>query len=565
MNANTCAKPSGTLDRFVFRKGCLEEILARFAARDGLSFLQIANSVDLRKGLVAQGYQDIPKSGTGVAMKISKFAQGLVAKNKEEIGWCKQTIKPSIVFDEWTSCASKRFVNIVLLGDCNFWNLGLIRILGSATAQHCLSLVKERLRLYNVNFYNDIACIITDGCNVMKGIGTIIKPVHQQLCFAHAIQLAVVKTLYTEQVSSPSGMETNVAEDDEVYESDDDEGSGGIILEKEKPVRFNDVYGPLIKKVRATVSIFRRSPLKNEVLQKYSKSEIGKELKLIMDCKTRWNSLCVMLARCLEMKYCILFAQIELKINPLLSEDDFDKIKQICDVLEPTKKTVELLCRRDANLIKTDAALLFLLDHLQEMQTSVSVDLYTNLVSEIQARRTIASDALKYLHCGNIKSKIFQHLRIHTPSKRQAITFIISLASKFTDDLVEFMDEQEDEDIRDEEPAKKAKLDFSKAINLAFNESMQSKPADGQETNVSKHDEIATEVQLFEMNGKLHRGPNLEFVYKSLLSVTPTSVESERAFSAAGYLCNKFRSRLSDENLNNLLFLRAHFQKENQN
>ena len=56
------------------------------------------------------------------------------------------------------------------------------------------------------------------------------------------------------------------------------------------------------------------------------------------------------------------------------------------------------------------------------------------------------------------------------------------------------------------------------------------------------------------------RGRHLEQAYKYLLSIPPTSIEAERAFSAAGYIGNKIRSRLGDDTLDALLFLRVHFQ-----
>ena len=77
-----------------------------------------------------------------------------------------------------------------------------------------------------------------------------------------------------------------------------------------------------------------------------------------------------------------------------------------------------------------------------------------------------------------------------------------------------------------------------------------------------KEDSMATvirqEMSLFEGGGG--RGRILQWVYDYLLSVPPTSVESERAFSAAGVVCSKLRTRLGDETLDNLCMLRTFFQ-----
>ena len=62
------------------------------------------------------------------------------------------------------------------------------------------------------------------------------------------------------------------------------------------------------------------------------------------------------------------------------------------------------------------------------------------------------------------------------------------------------------------------------------------------------------ELNTAEQTGK--RGILLEKVYQMLLTVPPTSVESERIFSSCAYLCNRFRSSLSDQSLNTLCFIR---------
>lgn len=70
---------------------------------------------------------------------------------------------------------------------------------------------------------------------------------------------------------------------------------------------------------------------------------------------------------------------------------------------------------------------------------------------------------------------------------------------------------------------------------------------------------IQTEMKIFENHGE--KGKHLLFIYNSLLSIKPTSVEAERAFSSAGFICNPFKSGMSDETLDHTCFLRAYFKK----
>ena len=52
------------------------------------------------------------------------------------------------------------------------------------------------------------------------------------------------------------------------------------------------------------------------------------------------------------------------------------------------------------------------------------------------------------------------------------------------------------------------------------------------------------------------RDHHLELAYRYLLTIFPTSVEAERAFSAAGFIAKQIRSQLGDDTLDALIFLR---------
>ena len=64
-------------------------------------------------------------------------------------------------------------------------------------------------------------------------------------------------------------------------------------------------YKPIIDKVRRIVRFFKLSPLKNEFLQtkvRFHQAQQNipqQDIKLILDCKTRWNSLISMLDKIL--------------------------------------------------------------------------------------------------------------------------------------------------------------------------------------------------------------------------------------------------------------------------
>ena len=69
---------------------------------------------------------------------------------------------------------------------------------------------------------------------------------------------------------------------------------------------------------------------------------------------------------------------------------------------------------------------------------------------------------------------------------------------------------------------------------------------------------IKTEKQLFASNG--NRGHCLQKAYEYLMTIPATSIEAECAFSAAGVICTKLHSRLGDESIHNLCFLRTYYR-----
>lgn len=170
---------------------------------------------------------------------------------------------------------------------------------------------------------------------------------------------------------------------------------------EDKENEVEESLKPIVDKVRRIVRTFRRSPLKNEVLQSYviadsSIDSKGKGLCLILDSKTRWNSLANMMNRFYKLRNCVQKSLLDLKpsITPrkysglVLNEEELVTILEISDALLPLQVAVEALlplqvafealCRRDANLITADTVLLFALQKLEELNTELSLKLHAN-------------------------------------------------------------------------------------------------------------------------------------------------------------------------------------------
>ena len=65
------------------------------------------------------------------------------------------------------------------------------------------------------------------------------------------------------------------------------------------------------------------------------------------------------------------------------------------------------------------------------------------------------------------------------------------------------------------------------------------------------------ELSLYERHGQL--GPILKNVLFITQTIRPTTTDCERVFSLAGNFCTKHRTRMSDDTLNTLVFLKSYF------
>jgi hypothetical protein len=83
------------------------------------------------------------------------------------------------------------------------------------------------------------------------------------------------------------------------------------------------------------------SPTKNDdILQKYIQEEFGKELALILDVRTRWNSLLEMLERFYQVINATRKSLIDLKSD---TKSDEQLLMDIIAALQPIKAAVEQL------------------------------------------------------------------------------------------------------------------------------------------------------------------------------------------------------------------------------
>ena len=90
--------------------------IARMTASDGLSFRVFTTSSDLRRALLALGYQ-VPKSENSVRKVVMEHGDKVRASVVSEFAHRKKEGQRfSVTLDEWTSTRNRRYMNVNVHG-----------------------------------------------------------------------------------------------------------------------------------------------------------------------------------------------------------------------------------------------------------------------------------------------------------------------------------------------------------------------------------------------------------------------------------------------------------------
>lgn len=220
---------------------------------------------------------------------VYKYFESAKKEVIERIGELKAQ-KFSLTLDEWTSIRNRRYLNINIHSNSTFFNLGLILISGKCPAEEIERLTEIKLNEFNLSM-TDIVAATIDGAAVMVKFGRSISAMHQQ-CYNHAFHLPIVDVIFKKKgevaVAEPAYLD--YMDDDEDSENDEDDecdnDDGDEDGECSSGYERADIHKTLTK-LRTTVRLFKSSPVRNSVLQKYVVETNGKELTLLLDCRTK--------------------------------------------------------------------------------------------------------------------------------------------------------------------------------------------------------------------------------------------------------------------------------------
>lgn len=533
----------------------MAEIVAKLAAVDGFSIHGICKSEFIRQSLSAQKYS-LPKDKHNVMKLIHEFyelAKSMVTekiKSHTDIGG-----KFSLTLDEWTSLKNRRYLNVNVHFNKCYINLGLVRIIGSCTAEKSVELVNAKLWDFGISA-SDVVASTTDGASVMIKFGRLSAYEHQ-LCYNHGIHLAVLDVIYKK---CKNDIESDSIVCDDQNDEDGNDTSDSVEFLEESDDDSNESVpkqhlrtdmNAALNMVRNIVKFFKFSAVRNSILQEYVKQQHGRELNLLLDCKTRWNSMETMLERFLKIVDSIRQALHDLN-STLLDDSNIHILTDIFKALKPIKLAVEALGRRDTNLLTADAIFQFLLDSLRENNDDFSNELLEALLVRIKERRNKDLVTLiKYLQTLDLDNTDDLALS----SKAAIVSYATNMMKRiFQEESVDIEVQQEKLRSRDTESGsgtENLNHRLADAINAALKTKMPTTASADQKKTLQK------EMQIYEGTGNITT--NLQKLLDALMTIQPTSIESERVFSCSSNFCTKKRSSLSDLSLNALTFLKSYF------
>ena len=123
--------------------------------------------------------------------------------------------------DEYTSKKNQHYLNINIHEQNQHFNLGLIRKSGLYPAKRLPETLDHHLYSFGLSLEGSVICVVTDGAAVIKKMGKLLNTEHQ-LCYAHALHLAVCDLIYKHE---------DVDISDEVLDAEDNIENKGLQIE----------------------------------------------------------------------------------------------------------------------------------------------------------------------------------------------------------------------------------------------------------------------------------------------------------------------------------------------
>lgn len=275
----------------------------------------------------------------------------------------------SLTLDEWTF-QRKKFLGVTLHSSetipcvkSKSVELLLIRLRDGSTAEDILQVLVDGLQRFGLSL-RDIRGLTTDGARVMIRLGDLLEdaisplPFYRQTCFAHALHLAVLDSLSAKPF------------DETLYRVDaderDEDGESEAVIDE--PIQldeaqvddardFTGTYGQTVNRVRAACSYFVKSSVRHELLLAARRRSGKKELKVLLSCNTRWNSILSMLERFMELRPQMqnVYTHQKNAFPPRVA--DYEAVNEMIRNLAIVEKAVDMISVEGATIMEAEHVL----------------------------------------------------------------------------------------------------------------------------------------------------------------------------------------------------------------
>ena len=195
--------------------------------------------------------------------------------------------------------------------------------------------------------------------------------------------------------------------------------------------------------------------------------EQEQRLMLMSDCKTRWNSLDIMISSVLRVETPF-FSLVSQLTDLKFSGDEIKVLKDLHNALNPLKHVSEMIGKDSSDLLTAEAAFKTMLKHLDDQENNpVAAALFENVREEFEGRRN-----------GPLVSLLQQ---LHNPKKekdRETTNDMFPRSSKYSIEKLAktlmnrlFQQECDSSSETDEEQPSPSSgnLDFAKMLHKAVN------------------------------------------------------------------------------------------------
>ncbi|KAK3923499.1 E3 SUMO-protein ligase ZBED1 [Frankliniella fusca] len=537
----------------------------------------------------------IPSEPTTTKKMHEKHAS-LRARVKKELG---ETNGINLTMDIWTSIhkmdsflgVTAHYLKGVYLKSVE---LTARPLHGSKTAENLQGVIRIICGEWNIDIERVSAVVTDGGGNIKNAVKEIFGATKHISCFGHILNLIGTKAIgLHKRATRPSEAADGVIEPDlPEHESDLDEDDAEVIVEavgrQAEPGaganQASDCLSDILKKVKKIVTFYRQSEVATAELNQCQIDANKKEnqvLKLIQECRTRWNSAFEMVDRFLHLSDYVTLTLMKLqrekrtKAKPpnMLTNDEIGILREARYLLRPlAQATVEASADQHVTISKIIPLVNLMKEKIESYlpESGIAYNLKEQLLNDIRSNFGHLEYA-KPFAAATLLDPRFKKLPFKNENAlRGAIAYVgglmkakMAVAEEETNamDVEPLVSAHDLEGEGEEENDLWTSLDRNVQVARAARRAQPSQPGIPDELlrylaqpNVDRK-KCPNPIECLESTKDSF--PMVHAVARDVLPVLATSTPCERLFSHAGLIYTQRRGRLLSKRLDELIFLRS--------